>query len=313
MAYKFVEFELTSPTKAVYALMRELKIARGEAQRLIDKRRVTLNGEILREKDLIAGVIKARVWDSIGEALAPVFTAPDFAIFDKPPFMLAHPNGFDSGATLLDAARLAFGEIAQLCHRIDRETSGLVAISRNKIAEAELKDLFAARLAGKTYLAWVRGRLEFNGVIDEPIAQGTRERNAKLGLPKVIGAASRDQGKAARTFARTIAVFECAGLDGGAATLVEAKPVTGRTHQIRIHLAHIGFPILGDALYGANVDAARLWLDRALDRKEKIALTGADRLMLHADSLEFCYKRSRFFIKSAPGFASFETLQNHIG
>jgi 23S rRNA pseudouridine1911/1915/1917 synthase len=86
------------------------------------------------------------------------------------------------------------------------------------------------------------------------------------------------------------------------ATLTQAAPVTGRTHQIRIHLAHIGFPILGDALYGADVETARARLDHALDRADMIAKTGADRLMLHADSLEFFYK-SRFFVKSQTDFA----------
>ncbi|MDR1912071.1 MAG: hypothetical protein LBQ52_07000, partial [Helicobacteraceae bacterium] len=133
-------------------------------------------------------------------------------------------------------------------------------------------------------------------LIDAPIVAGSSERNGKLGLPKVIGAISFSRGKEARTAIEALEYF--ADFD---ATLIKALPIGGRTHQIRIHLAYIDRPILGDPLYGANVETARSWLDRTLKREERIAKIGADRLMLHADSIDFFYQ-SRFFIKSSVDF-----------
>jgi 23S rRNA pseudouridine1911/1915/1917 synthase len=287
---------LTRPTKAVFALMDALNLDCAKAQRLIDKGRVQLNGERLSVKAEITGVLSALVFDPKPSGLRPCFAAPDFAVFEKPSGVLTHPNGFDCGGALLDDAKALFGANAQICHRLDRETSGLIVVSQNKKAEAALKDQFASRLAKKTYLAFVKGAIDAKRLIDAPIALGTRKRNDGLGLPKVIGAVSFSQGKEARTLIEPLDYF--AELN---ATLIEARPIGGRTHQIRLHLKHIGRPILGDVLYGASVETARAALDKSLTRSERIAKTGADRLMLHAASIEFFYK-SRFLIKSGIAF-----------
>ncbi|MDR2639632.1 MAG: RluA family pseudouridine synthase [Helicobacteraceae bacterium] len=303
MPYKLCEITLARPTKAAAALMEALHIDRAKAQRLIDKGRVKLNGERLTIKTEVTGVLSALVFDPKPSGLKPFFITPDFAVFEKPVGVLAHPNGFDCDSTLLDDSRAIFGGAAQLCHRLDRETSGLVVVSRNAQTEAAIKDQFASRLAKKTYLAFVGGRIDAQRLIDAPIAVGTRERNDRLGLPKVLGAVSFSQGRSARTLINPLEYF--GDLD---ATLIEALPISGRTHQIRLHLRYIDRPILGDALYGAGVETARAQLDRSLSRAERIAKTGADRLMLHADSIEFFY-RSRFFIKSRVEFGKATLLR----
>ncbi|MDR0664260.1 MAG: RluA family pseudouridine synthase [Helicobacteraceae bacterium] len=296
MPYKLYEITLTRPTKAVFALTEALNIDRAKAQRLIDKGRVKLNGEKLAIKTEVEGALSALVFYAKPSGLKPFFIASSFAVFEKPSGILTHPNGFDCDSTLLDDAKAIFGAKAQLCHRLDRETSGLIVVSRDEKTEAAIKDQFASRLAKKTYLAFVRGAIKTKRLIDAPIAVGSKERNDKLGLPKVMGAISFSQGKEARTLINPLRYF--ADLD---ATLIEAFPIGGRTHQIRLHLQHIGAPILGDALYGADVETARSWLDKTLKRADRVAKTGADRLMLHADSVEFFYG-SRFFIKSRVDF-----------
>ncbi|MDR2033262.1 MAG: RluA family pseudouridine synthase [Helicobacteraceae bacterium] len=302
MGYRVCEIALERPKKAARALMDALKIDRAKAQRLIDKGRVKLNGEKLSIKTEVEGILSALVFEANASGLKPFFVTPDFAVFEKPSGVLSHPNGFDCKSTLLDDARSIFGEEAQLCHRLDRETSGLVVVSRKKKAEAAIKDLFASRLAKKTYLAFVKGAIDKERLIDAPIVAGSSERNGKLGLPKVIGAVSFSRGKEARTAIEALEYF--ADLD---ATLIKALPIGGRTHQIRIHLAYIDRPILGDPLYGGGVETARSWLDRTLKREERIAKVGADRLMLHADSIDFFYQ-SRFFIKSRADFGKTELL-----
>jgi 23S rRNA pseudouridine1911/1915/1917 synthase len=283
--------------------MDALHIDRAKAQRLIDRGRVRLNGERLAIKTEVEGVLSALVFEPNPSGLTPFFTTSDFAVFEKPVGVLSHPNGFDCGPTLLDDARAIFGSAAQLCHRLDRETSGLVVVSRNEKAEAIIKDQFASRLAKKTYLAFAKGRIDAKRLIDAPIAVGTKERNDRLGLPKVFGAVSFSQGKEARTLISPLRYF--ADFD---ATLIEALPVSGRTHQIRLHLHYIGCPILGDALYGADIQTARSWLDNRLESADRVAKTGANRLMLHADSIEF-FCGSRFFIKSRVEFGETALLR----
>ncbi|MDR1911835.1 MAG: hypothetical protein LBQ52_05765, partial [Helicobacteraceae bacterium] len=199
MPYRYEFIELKEPKKAARALMDALKIDRAKAQRLIDKGRVKLNGEKLSIKTEVEGVLSALVFEANASGLKPFFITPDFAVFEKPSGVLSHPNGFDCESTLLDDARSIFGEEAQLCHRLDRETSGLVVVSRKKKAEAAIKELFASRLAKKTYLAFVKGLIDKERLIDAPIVAGSSERNGKLGLPKVIGAISFSRGKEART------------------------------------------------------------------------------------------------------------------
>ena len=303
MAYKIHTFLLQEPVRVIYFLMEALGLTQPAAARLVDKGRVRLNGEVLTVKTPVTGRLEVLAFDAQGSGLTPQFIAPDFAVFEKPAGMLVHPNGFDSGATVLDDARNCFGNAAQLIHRIDRETSGLVMVSRHRKAEGELKELFAAHLVQKTYLLYARGRVEGERLIDAPIVQGTKERNARLGLPKVMGAISREQGKSARTMIRAVRY-----LPEFDATLVAALPVTGRTHQIRLHMAHIGHPILGDCLYGAPLEIADAWLSGTILRADRIAASGADRILLHADRVRFFYG-CRYELASQSGFGRSAVLE----
>ncbi len=148
-----------------------------------------------------------------------------------------------------------------IVHRLDKDTSGVLIVARNQKTFDFLKDLFQRRLVQKTYLALVAGRLnKKSGIIKKPIG-------IKTGSTKRSTASSKMQKEAITEF-RVIKRLEIAGREF---SLLEVAPKTGRTHQIRVHLASIGHPVAGDALYG----------------KSGNKLEGLARQFLHAKSIEF--------------------------
>lgn len=278
--------------KLFLLLMRRLGIRQSQAQKMIDTGKIFVDGKVVRDK---AAVVRGEVevLDFIPESrgIAPVFEARDFAIFDKPSGVMVHPRNRQSGYTLVDEARYRFGIDANITHRIDMETSGLVLVSKHKEAEKYLKGLFEAKKVHKRYLALVRGRLEKELFIDAPIRKNRDYSTVKLKV--LVG----DGGKSAQTIVRPLEVF-------GDMTLVEAVPLTGRQHQIRAHLFHVKHPIVGDPIYGVSTEIAIRYLDRELSHKERLRYTGAQRLMLHANLLEFPYKESHYRIVSRYDFAA---------
>ena len=292
MAYQYKQFEITEPTKIMFLLTRELGLPWSVVARMVDKGRVRLNGErIVKKAEPVAGTVEVLFHVPSATGLEPMFETPRFAIYNKPSGMIVHPNGFHVEESLVDEARGRFGPTANVIHRLDRETSGLVMVAWNKKAEGELKTLFQDRLVSKSYLAWVRGEVKAERLIDAPILAG--KNNGGRGGPKVIGKVC-PSGKSSRTM-----IYPKTYLPDQDATLIEARPITGRTHQIRLHLFHIGHPLLGDPLYGVPVEVAEAYLEKRMGKAERIRLTGAARLMLHAFRLDFDYHSH--FLLSDPG------------
>jgi 23S rRNA pseudouridine1911/1915/1917 synthase len=193
-------------------------------------------------------------------------------VYDKPPDLLSHPVGerFEYGLVgLVRAARPT--EDIDLAHRLDRETSGVVVLTRDRAANAAVKAAFKARSAAKTYLAVVRGQPDWERLrVDAPIG---RAQGSEIRLRRGVDPA----GLAAVTD------FEVRARMGGLA-LVACHPLTGRTHQLRVHLEHVGFPILGDKVYG-QPDAPFLHhLDHGDDAFVRAAI-GFPRQALHAHRL----------------------------
>ena len=291
----FVVKKLHSPTrqKAFLFLMKELGYTQREAQRLIAKGRVFVNGNVMdNQAGFIEGDFEFVCFEPLSLGLAPTFTANDFAIYDKPSGVIVHPQNRHTPYSLNDEIKHRFGHEANITHRIDQETSGLVLAARNKTSERVLKMMFEEREVTKRYLALVRGHLQDSLDINEPLLR--REDDSSI-IRMIVRV--HPEGKSSRTFITPLRYFPEIN-----ATLVEASPLTGRQHQIRVHLFHVKHPIIGDPIYGMEETDAVRFLDKEMDKEERFEKSGAERLLLHAFSLEFEYGANRYHVVSQVDF-----------
>lgn len=291
----FITKTLFSPTRqmTITLLMNELGISRSNAQRFVMKGRVRQNGVIVDEQfGTIEGSYEVICFEAQPRGLKPMFVANDFAIYDKPSGVRVHPNNLETYYTLNDEIKHTFGNNANATHRIDQETSGLVLVSRHKESEGVLKQLFANRQITKHYLAMVRGKLSEPLDIQEPLF---RNDHPDLKISMVVKVDTR--GKPAHTIIKPLQYFPEHDM-----TLVEASPLTGRTHQIRVHLFHVKHPIVGDPIYAQSIENINRYIDKKIKGEERIRNTGASRLLLHAQSLEFGYNGEGYRIESEKDF-----------
>jgi 23S rRNA pseudouridine1911/1915/1917 synthase len=174
-----------------------------------------------------------------------IFENKDLLVVDKPAGMVVHPAAGHRSGTLVGAVLAHAPEIGGvgeaerpgIVHRLDKDTSGLIVVAKNAAAQRALQDSFARRAAEKTYLALVVGRPpSAEGRIEAPIGRDPSHRQRMAVVPP-------SRGRAAVTLFRTREKFKHY-------TLLEVHPLTGRTHQIRVHLAYIGCPVAGDKVYG---------------------------------------------------------------
>lgn len=223
------------------------EISRAFAGKLIDDGKVTVNGAVqtkagykLREGDNVTveyDFERASVIPSI--KLPVIYEDDDCIVIDKPLGVLSHSKGaFNPEATVeswLRSKTKLTGARAGIVHRLDRATSGVMICAKTPEALSWLQKQFSQRRIKKTYYAVVTGHLQLpEALIDLPI-----ERNPKAPATFRVGA----NGKEAKTSYKVLKENE-------KYSLVELKPETGRTHQLRVHLMHLGHPILGDTLYG---------------------------------------------------------------
>jgi 23S rRNA pseudouridine1911/1915/1917 synthase len=229
------------------------------------------------------------------DALFPVLHEDDdLLVVNKPAGLVCHPTKDGERSSLIGRIRLHLGHSeGRLVNRLDRETSGIVLVARHEGAARELGRLFARRAAEKRYLAIVHG----HPASDETSIVAPLGKDE--GSPVAIKDCVRTGGADARTDVHVLRRFT---REGGAFSLVEAVPRTGRKHQIRIHLAHVGHPIVGDKIYGGD--------DRLYLRLVTGTLTPADerRLMLshhalHARSLSFIWRDRAWAFEAAAGEA----------
>ncbi len=291
MSYKIKQFSVKRKVKVFKFLIDQFNLSISEAQRWIDKGRVLKEGMPLYQKSAFIegeiGVI-CFVPDTIG--LEPLFETDDFVLFDKPSGVPVHPINRHSARTLTHELKFRYGPRANIAHRIDKETSGVVLCAKRPDVERRLKLSFENREVEKGYLALVKGAIEEEIFIDAPIGKNRDFSEIKL---KVF---IDENGKSSQTIIKPIRYFPEQKM-----TLVEAIPLTGRQHQIRIHLFHVKHPIVGDPIYGTDKEQATAYLDGLMDDAQRKAVTGANRLMLHADWIAFRYK-NRFKIKSKYAF-----------
>ena len=284
MGFIVKEF-LINDEKILDFLVKKLGFNVREAKRAIDRGRVSVNDKRVTKKSARAsGKLKCIVFEPNGYGLKPIFETAHFAIFDKPSGVAIHPKKLANTKSLLDDVRALWGNDANLVHRLDKETSGLVMASKNKFSESVLKKSFQDKEIQKKYLALINGHLNKEITIKKPIAVN-KDENIKV---KVM---IHPEGKESITIIKPIRKI-------GNKTLVECIPLTGRQHQIRVHLYSIGHPIVGDPLYGVDNDFADRYLNKLITKEERIVKTGAERLMLHAYYLEFMFMNNKYVITS---------------
>jgi 23S rRNA pseudouridine1911/1915/1917 synthase len=227
-------------------------LSRTHAQKLIAGGLVTVNGKGARASlklntgDRVDVIIPPEAPSHLTPEAIPleiVYEDSDLMVIDKPAGLAVHPAPGHPSHTLVNAILGYLPGLAEdentlrpgIVHRLDKDTSGLMVVAKNRVAQADLAGQFKARTVVKSYLVLVEGKLTPEaGIIEADIGRDRRHRQR---MAVVTG------GRAARTEYRVIRYI-------GDYSLLEIKPETGRTHQIRVHLAAIGFPVVGDATYG---------------------------------------------------------------
>ncbi len=232
------------------------ELSRTRAQKLIADGYITVNDGTAKAS------VKLNVDDRVDIIIPPTAPSPlspeaiplniiyeddDLLVVDKPAGLTVHPAPGHPDHTLVNAILSHFPRLADISeslrpgivHRLDKDTSGVMLVAKNSVAQTNLVDQFKNRSVMKVYLALVKGHLTpEEGVIEAPIGRdsGNRKRMAVV-----------TRGRESRTRYHVVKYM-------GDYTLLEVKPETGRTHQIRVHLAAIGSPVVGDAVYGVKSD-----------------------------------------------------------
>jgi 23S rRNA pseudouridine1911/1915/1917 synthase len=280
--------------KAFLFLIKELGFTQKEAQRLIAKGRLFINGEPMTDTSAtIEGAFEFVCFEPATRGLDPLFVTREFALFDKPSGVLIHPQNRYTPYSLVDEIRYHFGPDANITHRIDQETSGVVLAARNKASERDLKMMFENRQMQKYYLAFVHGHVSRETIIEVPLLRSKNESSALVRMTVKVD----ESGKASKTTITPLEYYPDKDV-----TLVEAKPHTGRQHQIRVHLFHVKHPIVGDPIYGQAEQDVLRYLDKEITPEERLKLSGSTRLLLHANRLEFTYDGHDYAIVSKTDF-----------
>ena len=244
--------------------------------------RLLLNGEQVRPRDPVFGgqllTLNAEMEDQTTAEpedipLDVLYEDAHVLVINKPAGLVVHPGAGNHSGTLVNALMFRYPEAAQLVragivHRLDKDTSGVMVVARTVEAQTALVEQLSARDVHRQYLAVVSGSLVAGGTADFPIDRHPRDR-LKMGV--------REDGKEAITHYRLRERFR-------AHTVLECRLETGRTHQIRVHMAHLKQPIIGDPLYGGS-----LKLPRGATEELVTALRGFKRQALHAEVLEFTH------------------------
>jgi len=259
--------------------------SRTRIQRWIEEGAVRVNGLAPRARDVVVGgeaaTVEARQTDETAVAaeklpLDIVHQDTAIIVINKPAGVVVHPGAGNREHTLQNALlahdpKLRRVPRAGLVHRIDKDTSGLLVVARTLESQGALVAALAGHDIEREYLALCTGAMTGGGTVDEPIGRHRTQR---------IKMAVRSDGRAAVTHYRIEKRFR-------AHTLARVRLETGRTHQIRVHLAHVGYPIVGDPVYGG-----RRRLPAGATPQLIAALEGFKRQALHAARLEFVHPKS---------------------
>lgn len=193
-----------------------------------------------------------------------IYEDKDLIVINKPAGMVVHPAFGHSSGTLVNAllehcrdlSGIGGVERPGIVHRLDKETSGIIVIAKNDLVHRKLSQQFKDRKVKKKYLAIVQGDVKCDGgVVDAPIGRSTSDRK-KMTVVRLLSEKDieTNRNRPRRSKSRESVTRYKVLKRYGDRTLVEASPETGRTHQIRVHMQHIGHPIVGDKIYGHKKD-----------------------------------------------------------
>jgi 23S rRNA pseudouridine1911/1915/1917 synthase len=226
------------------------EFSRSRLQGWIKSGKVQVNGEVKSADDKIWGGEKVVMWPEPEPGTTPdqpeaiplkvVFEDAGILVVDKPAGMVVHPGNGNPGGTLLNALLYHCPQVSELpragiVHRLDKETSGLLVVAKTLKAHADLVRQLQARTVKRDYFALVQGEIDRAGTVDAPLARDPLNRTRRAVHP---------MGKPAITHYSVLERFP-------AATLLDCSLETGRTHQIRVHMAHLRHPLVGDKVYGS--------------------------------------------------------------
>ncbi len=237
-----------------------------------------------------------------------VFEDDRLLVINKPAGLVCHPTKTDAYSSLIGRVRLHLGPDVHphLINRLDRETSGIIIVAKQDEVARELRRQWESRLVSKEYLAIVHGHPDADTEeIDAPLGKDETSRVAIKDCVRTDGAAAQTQFQVLERFSRT--------MSNGATkpfSMLQVQPRTGRKHQIRIHLAHLGHPIVGDKIYGGDEDAyLALVEDRmTVAQREELILPHH---ALHASAVSFTLVAgpARYEAKPEAWFAEFAGTQ----
>jgi 23S rRNA pseudouridine1911/1915/1917 synthase len=295
---KSFSFTVTEPSRLdKYVAENCSGLSRTHAQQLIQDGLVTVNGKPARSS------LKLNTGDKVEVTVPPeapstleaediplniIYEDADLLVIDKPAGLAVHPAPGTPSGTLANAVVHYLPSIAKdadslrpgIVHRLDKDTSGLIIVAKNRVAQANLSDQFKNRTVKKTYITLVKGKLTPDkGIIEADIGRDPKHRQKMA----VVA-----DGREARTSYQVVSYH-------GNNSLLEIHPETGRTHQIRVHLAAIGFPVVGDTTYG-------------------FPMKGLDRQFLHAGKIGFNLPSTGKWVEfSSPLPADLQKTLNEIG
>ncbi|MCP4426966.1 MAG: RluA family pseudouridine synthase [Chloroflexi bacterium] len=284
-----IELTLSVPGERLdKALKKALpEMSRAQLQRLIKEEQVLVNGRVAKASLKLEGgeQVLLTLPPPVETGLVPWdfpldirYEDDDILVINKPPDIVVHPSAGHEQYTLVNAV-LAHCPVLPvignekrpgIVHRLDKDTSGLIIVAKNERALRMMQAQFKKRTISKVYLALVAGQLQPPAaLIDAPIGRDPRNRKRMGVIPP--GSSSSLRARPSQTQYATIIAYD-------EYTLVECRPLTGRTHQIRVHLAYAGYPIAGDTIYGRRkrqlklkrhfLHAAELTFRRPSDQQE---------------------------------------------
>ncbi len=272
--------------------------SRSQIQKAIKSQKLLLNGEIIsnlstrvKENDEIDILIEVEPQTGITPSNIPldiIYEDDDLIVLNKSAFMTVHPGAGDYKDTLVNALLYHTDKLSDeggdirpgIIHRLDKNTSGLMVVAKNNAAHRAIALQIESRTLKRKYkaLAWGMIRPQ-DGIINQPIARSKLDRKKMTTV--------KSGGKVAITHYKTLEIFQ-----GGLFSLVECELQTGRTHQIRVHLSHVGHSIVGDQTYGNNkrkiVGCSELL---------KAKLLGFERQALHSYYISFFHPTSLIFME----------------